>query len=86
MKEQNVETNSIPIVDKRKLHKIGSAYAIFIPLKWFQAHGLKPDEIQGLLITGDLDIRIVNPLHEKEVYDQVSGVTKKAEIMVLKEP
>lgn len=79
-KSERTGRTLIPIVDKRRLHKIGSAYAMFIPLKWFRAHNLNPDEIQGLLITGDLDIRIVNPLHEREVYDQISGVTKNAEV------
>lgn len=75
----------IPIVDKRRLHKIGAGYAIFIPKKWFRAHDLDPDEIvrgNGLLMMGNLDIRVVNPLHEAKVYKAISKTTKEAEVTI----
>ena len=80
--------NKNPIVDRLKLHKIGSAYAIFVPVKWFRANSLDPDEIsesEGLLIVGDLDIRIVNPLNEEEVYDEVTAIARKVRTNVLGE-
>lgn len=63
----------------QKIHPLGSSYAMIIPKAWFNAHGLKPEDIKELLIVADLDIRIVNPSHEEKVYKEVSEITKKVE-------
>lgn len=70
---------SSPIVEKRKVLRIGGASYISIPPEWFKAHNLKPEDLE-LLLVADKDIRIVNPEHEKEVYDEVSKITRKAKI------
>ena len=69
-----------PIVVPQKLHAIGSSYAIIIPKKWFTVHNLDPKELNELLLVLDKDIRIVNPEHEAEVYEEVSRLAKEAKI------
>ena len=63
-----------PIVGHRKVLKLGGSRVITIPLEWFEAHGLNPDDLK-LLMVADMDIRIVNPEHEEEVYEEVSKTT-----------
>ncbi len=60
-----------PIIGHRKVHKLGGSRVITIPLEWFEAHGLNPDDLD-LLMIADTDIRIINPKNETEVYDEVT--------------
>ena len=73
-------TKSSPIVGKRKIIKLSKAYYISIPKEWFEAQGIDPEEIKELLIVADKDIRVVNPEHEKEVYEEVSKIARKVKI------
>lgn len=65
-------TSRFPIRGPRKLHKIGGGYAIFIPLKWFQMHGLDPDEIDFLLIDANRRVIINNPADVEKEYEEFS--------------
>lgn len=65
-----------PIVGRRRLHKIGGSYAITIPAGWFEAHGFKEGDIDNLLVVANTDIRIVNPVHERAVYDEVTKIAR----------
>jgi len=69
-----------PKVDKRNILKVGNAYYINIPAEWFEANNLKPEEIKKLLLVMDKDIRIVNPEHEREVYEEISRLVKEAKL------
>ena len=86
----------VPIIERKKIFKIGNSVALFLPLEWFRAHGwgTTPEEIienlkkSGkieVLILGDKDLRIVNPDHEArvltEMYSEVSEKVKNAEIL-----
>lgn len=66
-----------PIVEHRKVVKQGGSRYIALPLKWFEAHNLNPDNLELLMIV-DKDIRIVNPSNEAEVYDEISRITREA--------
>lgn len=74
------EERRSPIVKLQKIHPLGSSYAIVIPKDWFDANKINPETIEKLLIVADMDIRIVNPQHEKEVYEEIAKVTKDAKI------
>lgn len=67
----------VPIVSKRAILKFGRSYGICIPKEWFEVHGIDPETQDGLILVADLDIRIVNPKHEEEVYSDVSGIVKR---------
>jgi len=71
-----------PIVKKRRLVKVGGSYYISIPKAWLDAHNINPDEEEDpkLLMVANKDIRIVNPVHEDEVYKDVTKITKEADI------
>lgn len=64
----------------RKILKIGSSYYISIPKEWCESHGLNLERMDKILIIADKDIRIVNPEHEDEVYEEVSKLAKKVKI------
>jgi hypothetical protein len=66
-----------PIVEHRKVVKQGGSRYIAIPLGWFEANSLDPDNLD-LLIVANKDIRIVNPEHEAAVYAEISRITKEA--------
>ena len=66
-----------PIVEHRKVVKQGGSRYIAIPLGWFEANNLDPDNLD-LLIVANKDIRIVNPEHEAAVYAEISRITKEA--------
>jgi len=66
-----------PIVEHRKVVKQGGSRYIAIPLEWFEANNLNPDNLE-LLMVANKDIRIVNPDHEAEVYAEISRITKEA--------
>lgn len=66
-----------PIVEHRKVVKQGGSRYIAIPLGWFEANKLDPDNLE-LLVVADSDIRIVNPEHEASVYAEISRITKEA--------
>lgn len=66
-----------PIVEHRKVVKQGGSRYIAIPLEWFEANSLDPDNLE-LLMVANKDIRIVNPNHELEVYKEISRITKEA--------
>lgn len=59
--------------------KQGGSYYIALPQKWFEAHGLNPEDLE-LLLVANRDIRIVNPDYEGEVYEAVSKITEGAEV------
>jgi len=71
---------SSPIVSKRKIVKAGGAYYISIPKEWFEVHGIDPEALRKLLIIADKDIRIVNPEHEVEVYEEITKIAKKVKL------
>jgi len=65
---------------KRRVIKLGGTYYISIPKEWFEVHKLDPKKLRKLLIVGDKDIRIVNPEHEEEVYEEITKIARKVEI------
>lgn len=65
-----------PLMKHRKVLKLGGSRVITIPPEWFEAHGLDPDDLE-LLMVADTDIRIVNPINEEQVYDEVSKTTRR---------
>jgi len=72
----------VPIVEKRSIY-VGKGFVnLSLPLDWFRAHGIDPRKVGGLLVVGNLDLRVVNPnpKHEKEVYDDVSKIVKKVRV------
>jgi len=64
-----------PIIGHRKVIKLGSTRYISIPSEWFKAHNIDPDKLE-LLMIADKDIRIMNPEHEAEVYDEVTKIAR----------
>lgn len=68
------------IVGPVKLTKIGGSFYIPIPKGWFETHNLDSDNLQELLVVANRDIRIVNPVHEEEVYKEISKIVKKVKI------
>jgi hypothetical protein len=65
------------IIEKRKILKIGASRYISIPPEWFEAHNINPDDLKELLIVADKDIRLVNPEHEEEIYEEVTKIARK---------
>ncbi len=68
-----------PIVEHRKVVKQGGSRYIGIPLEWFEANNIDPNNLK-LLIVANKDIRIVNPDNEAEVYAEISRITREAKI------
>jgi hypothetical protein len=68
-----------PIIAHRKVVQQGGSRYISIPPEWFEANGLDPDNLE-LLMVANKDIRIVNPVHEAEVYAEVSRITKDVKV------
>jgi len=64
-----------PIIRHRKVVSQGGSHYIAIPPDWFDAHGLDPDDLE-LLLVANKDIRIVNPVHEEEVYKEVTEIAR----------
>ena len=65
-----------PIVEKRKIIKIGSSWYISIPPEWFKEHEIDPQKVKELLIVADEDIRLVNPNREDEIYREVTRIVR----------
>ena len=65
-----------PIIGHRALYKLGRSYAITIPSAWFKAHNIDPNELSQLLLVANHDIRVVNPDHDAEVYDEVTRIAR----------
>lgn len=68
-----------PVIEHRKVFKLGASRCISIPPEWFKSHGIDPDNLR-LLVVANRDIRIVNPEDEAKVYDEVSRIVKNAEL------
>lgn len=68
-----------PIIKHRRVIKVGRSRYISIPPQWFKAHDIDPDELELLMIV-DKDIRIVNPEHEAEVYDNVTKIARGVKV------
>lgn len=68
-----------PIVKHQKVVKLGGSRVITLPPEWFEANGLDPDNLE-LLMVANKDIRIVNPDHEAEVYEEISRITKDVKV------
>jgi len=66
-----------PIVTERRVVKIGRSFYISLPPEWLETIG---KEIETLLVIADKDIRIVNPEHRDEVYEEVSKIVREAKI------
>ena len=71
--------NMKPIVKHQRLVKLGGSRVITIPPEWFEANGIDPENLE-LLMVANKDIRIVNPIHEAEVYEEVSRITKNVKV------
>lgn len=72
-----------PIMDFKRILKIGRSYYISIPKEWLEAHDIElpgKDTHTELLMVADKDIRIVNPEHVADVYKEVSKVVKGAKV------
>ena len=69
----------IPIVLKRKVFKVGNSHCITIPPEWFRAHKLDTKNLE-LIVVADKDIRIVNPEHETEVYNEVTKIAREVKV------
>lgn len=65
------------IIEKRRLIRLGATYYISIPKDWFKVHKIDPDAINKLLMVVGKDIKIVNPDHEQEVYEDMSKIAKQ---------
>jgi hypothetical protein len=68
---------SLPYVNKQSVIKIGGSTYILLPPEWFKANEIDPEKVKELLLIADKDMRIVNPKHEKDIYDEVTKMTKK---------
>lgn len=64
-----------PIIRKRRVVKQGGSHYIAIPPGWFVAHGLDPDDLT-LTIVANSDIRIVNPINDDHVYEEVTKIAR----------
>lgn len=64
----------MPIMKMQKLHHPGSSYSIIIPREWFEAHDIDPKKIKTLLLIANEDIRIINPTHEAQIYDEITKI------------
>ena len=64
-----------PIIRRRKVVSQGGSHYIAIPPAWFEAHDLIPGDL-NLLIVANKDIRIVNPEHDAEVYEDVTKIAR----------
>ena len=80
MVDSNKKRRKVPLIEMRRVVKLGKSYYISIPKEWYEAHGLDLEKVSKILIIADKDIRIVNPEHEEEVYKEVSKIAKKAKI------
>ena len=65
-----------PIIGHRKIAKMGRSLGITLPHEWFRVHGIDPDKVDELLVIANMDIRIVNPEHEAEVYKEVTKIAR----------
>jgi bifunctional DNA-binding transcriptional regulator/antitoxin component of YhaV-PrlF toxin-antitoxin module len=65
----------MPIMKMQKLHHPGSSYSIIIPKEWFVTHNIDPKKIKNLLLIANKDIRIINPAHEAQIYDEITKIT-----------
>ena len=68
-----------PIIKHRKVIKLGSTRYISIPSEWFKAHNIDPDKLELLMVV-DKDIRIINPEHERDVYDEVTKIARGTKV------
>ena len=69
-----------PIVEPRKIHKVGRAIMISLPKEWFKAHNIDPDKVEELIVVANRDIRIVNPQDADEVYKEISEMVRRAKL------
>ncbi len=67
-----------PFIKHQRVHKIGQSYYILLPKEWLKNYNILPseDEKLKLLMVATRDIRIVNPNHAEEVYDNITKVVQ----------
>lgn len=70
----------LPYVNKQSIKKIGGSTYILVPPEWLKGNDIDPEKIKELLVVADKDMRVVNPTHENEIYEEVTGITKKVKI------
>ncbi|MFH1327545.1 MAG: hypothetical protein ABIH76_01635 [Candidatus Bathyarchaeota archaeon] len=70
----------LPYVNKQSIKKIGGSTYILVPPEWLKGNEINPENVKELLVVADKDMRVVNPEHEKEVYDEVTGITRRVKV------
>lgn len=64
------EENSIPIIVKRKIVKLGDSLCISLPPDWLRQNDLdKGDEV---FLLSNHDVRVLSPNSKVKVYQQIS--------------
>lgn len=71
--------NKKPIVGHRKIVKQGGTYYISLPPGWMESSDIDPKKIKKLLTIANADIRIVNPVNEGKIYDEIERLVKSGE-------
>ena len=74
-----------PIIQRKRMHKVGGSIMVPIPLDWFENNGFgdKPDKIiesiknHEFLVICDGDVRIINPSNEDAVLKRIYGFVTK---------
>ncbi len=71
----------MPVIQRKRMHKVGGSIMVPIPLDWFEnnGYGIKPEQIienirdHEFLVLCDGDVRIINPKNEDAVLKRIYG-------------
>jgi hypothetical protein len=64
-----------PVVNKRRLRKVGGSRYVLVPQSWLQQHG-NPEEV---IILADKDMKVLPPSEGARIYKKVSEIVAEKE-------
>lgn len=67
-----MEKNSIPLIERRKLTKSGTATVIRVPQDWMKENGLKEGDEVIMVANGDLVFKKITPKNVEAIRNQLS--------------
>lgn len=65
-----------PVVGPLKLQRLGKAYYLPVPMRWFRVHRLDPKRVRELLVVADKNILIVHPGEVRRITRSLSKLIR----------